>query len=135
MVRKRFFGIISGTKSPRTKIFALFGSSYMTGPWANIKFFGVLGAFVDFKKRMILMGFPRSQAKSARRGPSEGWVCKGLGLIQASEFRVLLIYVYDQKSTYPGQSKTFSSTQLDHEVGIASKLESAKVINGQRLIK
>ena len=54
MVRKRFFGIISGTKSPRTKIFALFGSSYMTGPWANIKIFGVLGAFVDFKKRMIL---------------------------------------------------------------------------------
>ena len=35
MVRKRFFGIISGTKSPRTKIFALLGSSYMTGPWGN----------------------------------------------------------------------------------------------------
>ena len=55
MVRKRFFGIISGTKSPRTKIFALFGSSYMTGPWDNIKIFWVLVAFVDFKKRMILI--------------------------------------------------------------------------------
>ena len=54
MVRKRFFGHISGTKSPRTKIFALLGSSYMTGPWGNIKFFGALGAFVDFKKHAIL---------------------------------------------------------------------------------
>ena len=54
MTQKRFLGRISGTESPRTKIFALFGSSYMTGPWDNIKFFWVLVAFVDFKKRMIL---------------------------------------------------------------------------------
>ena len=54
MVRKRFFGHISGTEPPRTKIFALLGSSYMTRPWGNIKFFGALGAFVDFKKHSIL---------------------------------------------------------------------------------
>ena len=57
MVRKRFFGHISGTEPPRTKIFALLGSSYMTRPWGNIKFFGALGAFVDFKKHAILNSF------------------------------------------------------------------------------
>ena len=59
MVRKRFFGHISGTEPPRTKIFALLGSSYMTGPWGNIKFFGALGAFVDFKKHAILKAMYR----------------------------------------------------------------------------
>ena len=54
IARKRFFGHISGTESPRTKIFALLGSSYMTGPWGNIKILGALGAFVDFKKHAIL---------------------------------------------------------------------------------
>ena len=58
MVRKRFFGHISGTEPPRTKIFALLGSSYMTRPWGNIKFFGALGAFVDFKKHSILRTAP-----------------------------------------------------------------------------
>ena len=56
MVRKRFFGIISGTKSPRTKIFALFGSSHMTGPGPSIKIFGVLGEYVELLNQLILTG-------------------------------------------------------------------------------
>ena len=54
--------------------------------------------------------YETSQAKSARRGPPEGWVCLVLGLL-------------------PGQSKTFPSTAPDIEVievievGIASRLE------------
>ena len=40
MAQKRFFDNISGTKSPRTKFFALLGSSYMTGSgWHPISIF------------------------------------------------------------------------------------------------
>ena len=54
MAQKRFFGHISGTESPRTKIFALFGPSYMTGPGPSIKFFGVLGEYVELLNQLIL---------------------------------------------------------------------------------
>ena len=55
MTQKRFFGHISGTESPRTKIFALFGSSHMTGPGPSIKNFGVLGEYVELLNQLILM--------------------------------------------------------------------------------
>ena len=35
----------------------------MTGPWGNIKFFGALGAFVDFKKHSILKIPPTTYIK------------------------------------------------------------------------
>ena len=54
MTQKRFFGHISGTESPRTKIFALFGSSHMTGPGPSIKNFGVLGEYVELLNQLIL---------------------------------------------------------------------------------
>ena len=54
MTQKQFLGRISGTESPRTKIFALFGSSHMTGPGPSIKNFGVLGEYVELLNQLIL---------------------------------------------------------------------------------
>ena len=54
MARKQFFDNNSGTKSPRIKIFALFGSSYMTGPGPSIKIFWVLGEYGVVQNQLIL---------------------------------------------------------------------------------
>ena len=86
MAQKRFFDNISGTKSPRTKIFALLGSSYMTGSgWHPISIFLEISAgricwatesrLLNLKKGISY--FSTCRAENNWNGPGTKYITEG----------------------------------------------------------